>query len=165
MANLASEIQRNSQKGGLFSSHNIEGLMKKSVSDNWAQIEVMNGGDGDAQSSGNSQEIIKAVKLDAIDRILAAIAVKSLGPLEPLSKTQKTNQINSIDTLMCSRLGFSFCNVSEFILDTADSMFGHKRILEQFKHENNFWSSETIHDEVVWLSTTATDFGIQKAKN
>lgn len=152
MSNFMSRVEKNTKKGGFFSSTNVHSVVEDNKSNDWFEIKFDQPGSSEFQYSPSEQsEITREVKGQLVDRALRNMAIASgAQPILPSMPQQPVTGAGQLASSMRKGCGFNlYCQAGGFILGTLDNIFGQTTAVSDFKKQNNVWVSEKVSGAIV----------------
>lgn len=161
MSNFINRVEKSKKKGGWFSTKNIHSIVQETHSTDWFDI-VFDADAGEFQYTAEEQDQIrKDVKSDLIDRALKSIS--SLNGLNtappPVPEMPGPSGVSAAGKNLMYTCGWNYwCFAGSLALKTADSIFGSKTAVSEFKKVNNTWVKDTVRGVRILERSTALSF-------
>lgn len=143
MAELFKRIQKQSKKGGFFTSKTIHSLVIEKDSKGWFKFKSLS----EDQRHEWDEALAQTVKAELIERALKKIGVDPVGKAEmpgiiAPGKSGASQIANGI-----SKCPHIYCQAGAFVLSGLDSVFGRSSAIAEFISKNNTWESETVTEK------------------
>ncbi len=155
LAELLKRIQKQSTKGGFFTSSTLNSLVIDNSSTGWFSFESKS---EDSRHEWDEQ-LAQTLKAQIIARLLARLGAKPIGNPEipGLIAPGKTGaDVASGALKICPHI---YCQAAGFVLDGLSSSIGGSKSVSEFIQANNHWEGEEVSETKMVPQMGQTAFG------
>jgi hypothetical protein len=142
IAELFKRIQKQSTKGGLFSSKTIHSLVIERDSSAWFVFKA----DSEDPRHEWEEQLRQTVKAEIIARALQRVGVTPIGTSEVPGIIPPGRTGASVISEGLGKCPHIYCQAGAFVLAGLDTVFSKKSAISEFISKNNFWEEETVKE-------------------
>jgi hypothetical protein len=147
LSNFVSRIEKNTKKGGWFSTKNIHSVIEDNNSSDWLKIEFKGDSSEFQYTDQEQKDLARDVKTSLIDR-----AMRNLGSINGLNSTPPPlppepgpSGVGVAAANLRRGCWWNYwCLAASYTLGTLDSIFGSKSSVSNFKKSNNVWVTDEV---------------------
>ncbi|MBC87593.1 MAG: hypothetical protein CL677_10500 [Bdellovibrionaceae bacterium] len=142
LSELFKRIQKQSRKGGFFSSKTIHSLVVEQNSEGWFKFKSLS----EHPNHEFDAALAQTVKAQLIARALQTIGAVPVGQNEApglLAPGEHGATVIADGLKKCPHI---YCQAAGFVLGGLDAVFGSSSAVSNFIHTNNRWQKETVSE-------------------